>query len=115
MTASTVAGTSAAVLPRRCAGLKFFTTTAVIALNPPSDCAHMHESERRAGGVPVISNSRMEVVMRFLRRLVLLVLVQALMAGAAFAQAKATPAEAMALADKAVAHIKAVGPDKAFA
>lgn len=53
--------------------------------------------------------------MHFLRRLVLLVLVQALMAGAAFAQAKATPEQAKALAEKAVAHIKAVGPDKAFA
>lgn len=53
--------------------------------------------------------------MHFLRRFVLLVLVQALMAGAAFAQAKATPEQAKALAEKAVAHIKAVGPDKTFA
>ena len=53
--------------------------------------------------------------MHFIRRVVLLVLVQALMAGAAFAQAKATPEQAKALAEKAVAHIKAVGTDKAFA
>jgi len=53
--------------------------------------------------------------MHFIRRFVLLVLVQALMVGAAFAQAKATPEQAKALAEKAVAHIKAVGPDKAFA
>ena len=53
--------------------------------------------------------------MRFMRNLALLVLVQALMAGAAFAQAKATPEQAKALAEKAVAYIKAVGPEKAFA
>ncbi len=53
--------------------------------------------------------------MHLIRRFVLLILVQALMAGAAFAQAKATPEEAKALAEKAVAHIKAVGPEKAFA
>ena len=53
--------------------------------------------------------------MHFIKKLVLLVLVQALMAGAAFAQAKATPDEAKALATKAIGHIKEVGPDKAFA
>jgi len=53
--------------------------------------------------------------MHLIRRLVLLILVPAFLAGAVFAQAKATPDEAKALAEKAVAHIKAAGPEKAFA
>jgi len=54
-----------------------------------------------------------------MRKFILLVLLQALMAGAAFAQAKpaarATEAEAKAFAEKAIAHIKAVGAEKAYA
>ena len=53
--------------------------------------------------------------MRFVRHFALLILVQALLAGTAFAEAKATPEQAKALAEKAVAYIKAVGPEKAFA
>ncbi len=53
--------------------------------------------------------------MQILKNLVLLILFQALMAGAAFGQAKATPAEAKALTERAAARIKAVGPEKAFA
>lgn len=47
------------------------------------------------------------------RRLVLLLIAQLLLVGAAFAQAHASAAEAKALAEKAAAHIKAVGPEKA--
>jgi len=66
-----------------------------------------------------LSNFKVEVVMQFMRKFILLVLLQALMAGAAFAQAKpaarATEAEAKAFAEKAIAHIKAVGAEKAYA
>ena len=41
-------------------------------------------------------------------------LVQLLFAGAALAQAHGTAAEAKAMAEKAIAEIKAVGPEKAF-
>ena len=52
--------------------------------------------------------------MLILKRFLLLVLAQALMAGAAFAQTHATADEAKALAEKALAHVKAVGTAKAF-
>ncbi len=59
--------------------------------------------------------------MQLAKKFIFLVLLQALLSGAAFAQAKATSAakptaaEAKALAEKAAAYIKAVGTDNAFA
>ena len=49
--------------------------------------------------------------MRYLKKLVFLMLVQALFVGTTFA---ATPEQAKALAEKAAAYAKEVGPDKAF-
>jgi cytochrome c len=51
--------------------------------------------------------------MRTLKMFVLLALAQVFMIGAAFAQVHGTADEAKALAEKAIAHIKAVGVDKA--
>jgi signal transduction histidine kinase len=59
--------------------------------------------------------------MQLAKKFVLLVFLQALLSGAAFAEAKATSdakptaAEAKALAEKAVAYIKTAGTAKAFA
>ena len=52
--------------------------------------------------------------MQRLRNLTLLLLAQAFFVAAAFAQTHGTAAEAKALAEKAIAEIKAVGPEKAF-
>ncbi len=53
--------------------------------------------------------------MSFLKKLILVLLAQALMAGVALAQVHGTADEAKALIDKAAAHVKAVGPEKALA
>jgi signal transduction histidine kinase len=52
--------------------------------------------------------------MNCIKRILLLLIAQALCIGAAFSQTHATAAEAKALAEKAVAYIKSAGPDKAF-
>jgi len=53
--------------------------------------------------------------MKTVVKLLVLVLFQVLIAGAALGQSKGTAAEAKAFAEKAIAHVKAVGPQKAFA
>ena len=52
--------------------------------------------------------------MHSIRKMVWLLLLQLLMVGTALAQAHGTAAEAKALAEKGLAHIKAVGVDKAL-
>ncbi len=52
--------------------------------------------------------------MSILKRFLLLLLAQVLIAGSAFAEVHGTADEAKALAEKAVAEIKSVGKDKAF-
>ena len=53
--------------------------------------------------------------MKFSRYLRIAALALLTLASAAFAQDRGTPAEAKAMLDQAVAHVKAVGPDRAFA
>lgn len=50
-----------------------------------------------------------------LKKWILVLLAQALMAGAALAQVHGTAEEAKALIERAAAHIKSVGPEKALA
>lgn len=52
--------------------------------------------------------------MFYVRSFVFVVLAQFFFLGSSFAQTHGTAAEAKALAEKAVAHVKAVGPEKAF-
>jgi cytochrome c len=56
-----------------------------------------------------------EVIMRFGKFVVALGMASMLVAGSAFAAERGTPNEAKVLVEKAAAHLKAVGAEKAFA